>query len=216
MYPLIIPVSPHPSITGILRRFVRHHDTVLQPPLMPSEVHVWVARPMVSAPSLHEWEDLLGDGERARLTAVSRESWRRPFVETHAVLRQVLARYAGVPPSALEFGLDARNQPELLRPRLDPPIHLGLVRSGIVTVVALQLQPDPRLRISTGPEPSSARDVVFRIGKQSIVTIELPQFVSELHMFSLCAETSQVRAEGSAFPVRSLPPADSAPTALLT
>ena len=90
-----------------------------RPLLGPDEVHVWrvsLARPPFPLDLL--WRQLnSSETERAQRYRFERD--RRRFIVARGMLRVILARYAGIPPAAIEFAYSDHGKPGLpARPEL--------------------------------------------------------------------------------------------------
>jgi hypothetical protein len=190
LYPLITPVPPPASWKGC---FVRHASSETRPALDGDEIHVWVAEPVASPQRLHQMEQALGAGERARLPSIRTESYRSAFVETHAVLRQVLSLYTGVSPCDLKFGFDSTGRPTLLWPESEPPIRFGFVYSEPLAIVALRQCHEIDLRIvdsaSVAPAGSHHHGVAFFVARHQVVTLDSSDPVTDVHLFPMDART---------------------------
>jgi 4'-phosphopantetheinyl transferase len=78
--------------------------------LRPGEVHIWIV-PLTTA-AIAPAEILSGEEER-RAARYKFDSDRRRYRNSHLALRCILAGYTGVPPSELEFDVEAAGRPRL-------------------------------------------------------------------------------------------------------
>jgi hypothetical protein len=174
--------------------FVRHPSSSARPVLEGHGIHVWIAEPVTSPQRLHQMEHALGAGERARLPSIRTESYRSAFVETHAVLRQVLSLYTDVSPCDLKFGFDSNGRPTLLWPELEPPIRFGFVYSEPFAIVALRLCFPIDLSIidsdSIRLSGSDHHGVAFYVARRQVVTLDSMDPVADVHLFPMDARTA--------------------------
>ena len=77
-------------------------------------VQVWCRETVVSSPDVVALaESRLSPKERARAARFVRTQDRCDYVVAHALLRETLSPYVGVPPAALQFEVDATGKPHL-------------------------------------------------------------------------------------------------------
>ena len=100
----------------------------------PGEVQVWQAD--VSAADAHAYA-LLSPDEQARADRFRRAPDRARFVASHAALRHVLARYVGIRPVDLRFGVAELGKPFLLALDGAPDLRFSLAHSGALALVAV-------------------------------------------------------------------------------
>lgn len=78
----------------------------------------------------------LSDDERARHARLRAETDRDGYLVAHALLRVALARHARVAPHALRFANRHDGKPQLVEPRLTPPLTFSLTHArGVVACV---------------------------------------------------------------------------------
>ena len=79
----------------------------------PEEIHLW-ATPLFPSTTVnpHDWANL-GQQEVERAKRFHFEEHRARFVQSHAFLRRVLARYTGTPPAELAFDAGPFGKPAL-------------------------------------------------------------------------------------------------------
>jgi 4'-phosphopantetheinyl transferase len=100
----------------------------------PLEVCVWTARPSLFANDLPRFRAVLSPAERDRADRFYFERDRLSFTVAHAVLRDILSRYAAVPPTELEFGVNTYGKPRLLN---GGSLQFNLSHSGDVVLVGV-------------------------------------------------------------------------------
>jgi 4'-phosphopantetheinyl transferase len=108
--------------------------------LPPTEAHLWY-EPVDEAydeTRLREWRGLLSPAELERHGRYHFEHGRLEYLVTRVLVRTVLGRYAGVSPASLRFESNAYGRPEIVHPRLDPPLRFNLsnTRGLVVCLVS--------------------------------------------------------------------------------
>jgi len=88
----------------------------------------------------HKLVDLLSDGERRRAAAFIFERDARRFIVSHAVLRTLLGRAAGIPAPEVKFENGPGVKP-VLEPSSSRPIHFSLSRSEELVLIGLGARP---------------------------------------------------------------------------
>jgi hypothetical protein len=210
MYPLITPVCGDQPWQCPEVRLIRHLRVAAKPALKEKQIHLWLARPVLSVSSLHDLQKVLSPGEQVRMAQIRSERYRSVFVETHASLRHVLGLYMGAAPRELRFGTDSGQRPLLVWPVHEPPVYFGVVCSEYLTIVVLQLTPDLEMKISPAPEVDAVRShLKFCVGKNQVLTITSSETAVEAHLFALDTLAMRAGAEESAGP-NALPAAPSA------
>jgi hypothetical protein len=194
MYPLITPVCGDLPWRYPDGRLIRHLRVAAKPALREKQIHLWVAKPVLSVSSLHDLQQVLSPAEQVRMQHIRSERYRSLFVETHAALRHVLGLYTGAAPRELRFGIDADLRPLLIWPVHQPPIYFGVVCSEYLTIVVLQLTPDLEMKISNEADldPAGSSHLTFCVGKNQMLTITSPEPAVEAHLFAL--DTLAMRA----------------------
>jgi len=94
------------------------------------ELHLW--RIDLDRP---EPDDVLSAAERARRDRLVTEQLRRRWGNSRRGLREVLGRYLGQPPAAVELALDEKGKPELAG--ASPPLRFNLSHSSGLALVAV-------------------------------------------------------------------------------
>lgn len=100
------------------------------------DVHVWRAFPDSECAQPHLLEALLSDEERARASRYVFPRDRDRFLSTRGILRSLLSRYLGRPPSAIEFAYEPAGKPALRPLSSDPRISFNVSHSGAMAVYA--------------------------------------------------------------------------------
>jgi 4'-phosphopantetheinyl transferase len=101
-----------------------------------AEVHVW--RVPLDSPGavLQPLATTLSFEERARAEKFFFDRDRNAYITARGVLRQLLARYLGRPPSGLRFGYEARGKPFLANPSRDQPLNFNVAHSRNIALLA--------------------------------------------------------------------------------
>jgi len=108
---------------------------VVTPVLGSDDVHVWRASVAAAAPFESQLVGVLGGAENEMAARFHFERDRIRYVVAHAMLRSILAAYAGVAPATLEFGAGPFGKPYLRRG--SPALEFNLSHSGDVVLMAL-------------------------------------------------------------------------------
>jgi 4'-phosphopantetheinyl transferase len=110
----VVRVSSTPSGAAVLRD---RCPAWLPPPsgvkLRPEEVHLWRAPLDLRGSTLERLYDTLADDEKARAARFRFPEGRARFTAARGVLRDILARYAGVEPASLQFDYQPSGKPFL-------------------------------------------------------------------------------------------------------
>jgi len=109
----------------------------MQPPLAHDTVHVWRVSLAGPAQQLRACWAVLPDDERARARRFAFARDRRRFIMAHGALRQVLARYLGVAPRAIDFAVSPRGKPSLRVPVGTAVLQFNLAHAGEVALIGL-------------------------------------------------------------------------------
>jgi 4'-phosphopantetheinyl transferase len=109
--------------------------------LAAGEIHVWNARidhddHRATADSLR----MLDHGEQARAAQFSSERDRARFIQTHGMLRQVLAGYCDADCASLTFASNCHGKPFLASPANGHDLQFSLAHSGSRCLLALRRQ----------------------------------------------------------------------------
>jgi 4'-phosphopantetheinyl transferase len=132
--------------------------------LNPSEVHVWLVPLECPAPVLQRRAAHLAPDERERARRLLDDTARRHFVAARGAMRELLGRYLGADPAAVQLVRSGAGKPCLPAPA---PLHFNASHAAGLAAVAVsheeigidieRVRPVPRLeriahRVFTGPE----------------------------------------------------------------
>jgi 4'-phosphopantetheinyl transferase len=98
-------------------------------------VHIWQVNLDQSATSVAQLEQLLDSDERVRAARFHFERDRRRFMVARGVLRSLLARYLGCPPTQIRFSFSTKGKPAL-RPEHRSQLHFNLAHSAEMAIYA--------------------------------------------------------------------------------
>jgi 4'-phosphopantetheinyl transferase len=114
------------------------HPCVDRPDLSIGEIHVWTARLDDGHHATADLLRILSQEEKARAAQFSFERDRARFIQAHAIVRQILAKYADADAPTLSF---ARNhgKPYLLMRANDPDLQFSVSHSGNCCMLAVRL-----------------------------------------------------------------------------
>jgi 4'-phosphopantetheinyl transferase len=94
------------------RREWRHPPSGVE--LRPGDVHLWRTSLDLQGATLERLNGALDDGEKARAERFRLAEGRARFTAARGILRDILARYAGLEPAGLQFGYQPSGKPFLL------------------------------------------------------------------------------------------------------
>ena len=108
-------------------------------PLVEAEVHVWRASLQLDTPRVEALRRTLSAEERHREERFRFQADRVRYTAAHGLLREILARYLGVPAIALEFVQGEHGKPALIAPRCAGRLRFNLSHSEDLALVAVAL-----------------------------------------------------------------------------
>jgi 4'-phosphopantetheinyl transferase len=145
--------------------------------LSDGEVHVWLARLVEDEDRTADFVPLLDRDETARAARFSYERLRMRFVQSHGIVRRILADYAGViDPTDLVFTRGRHGKPRLVAPASASRLHFSLSHSGDCCALAVRLgQP-------LGIDVERLHDLphAFNIARRNFTAAEL-QMLADLY-----------------------------------
>jgi 4'-phosphopantetheinyl transferase len=107
--------------------------------LRDDEIHVWLARLVEDEDRTAEFVSLLDREEAARAMRFSYERLRMHFVQSHGIVRRILADYAGdVDPADLVFARCRHGKPRPVAPAAASRLQFSLSHSGNCCVLAVR------------------------------------------------------------------------------
>jgi 4'-phosphopantetheinyl transferase len=119
----------------------QHHDVAGSLLGLPDgEIHLWLARLGENEDRAAEFVSLLDREEAARAARFSHRRLRMHFVQSHAIVRRILAAYAGaVDAAGLVFRRGRHGKPRLVAPAVASPLHFSLSHSGDYCLLGVRL-----------------------------------------------------------------------------
>jgi 4'-phosphopantetheinyl transferase len=103
------------------------------------QVHVWHAPLDISRPERASLEETLAPDELARAAQFRHPTDRQRFVTCRGRLREILSRYTGEPPAALEFGYGPCGKPRLKSAPDEHQLGFNVSHSQGLAVFAIAL-----------------------------------------------------------------------------
>ena len=108
------------------------------------EVHLWFADPheIRDIALLRAYEALLSEEELVRMRQFRFAEHRHVHLVSHALMRVVLSRYAGVAPGLWRFTTNVYGRPEIAAPEGVPPLRFNLSHSADMVLFGVALDED--------------------------------------------------------------------------
>jgi 4'-phosphopantetheinyl transferase len=107
------------------------------PALTKTSVHIWRAWLEIDPETEKRLAVTLSEAERARADRFILKRDRDSFIASHGILRDVLARYLGCDPSAIEYVFGPQGKPSVSSPGNLRPLRFNLSHSHGISVVAI-------------------------------------------------------------------------------
>ena len=107
--------------------------------LSPGDVHLWTVRLSIHRNTAADLSQFLDQEERARAAQLLFERDRVRFIQTHCIVRQILAGYCDVDAATLAFARNRQGKPYLIPWANGPDLQFSLSHSGDCCMLALQL-----------------------------------------------------------------------------
>jgi 4'-phosphopantetheinyl transferase len=104
--------------------------------LRQGEIHVWTAQLLDDDDVAAGLIGVLDEDEKARAARFRFAQHRRHFVQSHGMMRRVLAAYAGIDAAALTFRYNPHGKPSLAHPAHD--LHFSLSHSADCCMLAIR------------------------------------------------------------------------------
>jgi len=142
--------------------------------LASGEIHVWTARLSDDRHAISDSLRLLCGEERARAAQFAFEHDRVRFIQTHGIVRRILADYCGADGATLGFARNLHGKPYLIPQATSPNLQFSVSHSSNCCVLAV------RLDHSIGIDVEKVRD--------------LPQAIDIVQSYFTPAESSALAA----------------------
>jgi 4'-phosphopantetheinyl transferase len=107
------------------------------PPLTKTSVHIWCASLEINPKTEKRLAVTLSEDEKARADRFILKRDRDSFIASHGILRDLLARYSGYNPNAIEYVFGPHGKPSVSSPGDFHPVHFNLSHSHGIAVVAI-------------------------------------------------------------------------------
>ncbi len=115
------------------------HPCVDRPSLSIGEIHVWTARVDNNDHATADLLRILGEEERTQAAQFSFERDRGRFIQSHGIVRQILATYSDVDAATLTFARNRHGKPYLV-PRADGlNLQFNVSHSGNCCMIAVRV-----------------------------------------------------------------------------
>jgi 4'-phosphopantetheinyl transferase len=130
--------------------------------ISPAEVHVW--RLPLDSPGavLEPLATTLRPEERARAEKFFFDRDRNAYIAARGVLRQLLSRYLGCPPSELQFGYESRGKPFLASPSSKRPLNFNVAHSRDIALLAFSAGPPVGVDVEFIRSDISSEEIAVR------------------------------------------------------
>jgi len=115
------------------------HPCVDRPSLSSGEIHVWTARVDNNDHATADLLRILGEEERTQAAQFSFERDRGRFIQSHGIVRQILATYSGVDAATLTFARNRHGKPYLVPRANGPNLQFSISHSGNCCMLAVRL-----------------------------------------------------------------------------
>ena len=108
------------------------------PKIVPDQVHLWRVRLDGVGYQDERLTAVLSAEERIRAFRFHFDRHRDRFIRTHGISRMILAKYTGIEPEKLEFGLGLRGKP-YIAPVQNRLLRFNLSHSGDLMILAIAM-----------------------------------------------------------------------------
>jgi 4'-phosphopantetheinyl transferase len=127
------------------------------------KVHVWTGQLVDDDATTEEFVCILDGEERERARRLRLEQHRRYFIQSHGILRRILASYAGVDAAALTFHRGSHGKPFLVLPGWGSELHFSLAHSGSCCMVAVRSGGPVGIDVEQFRDMPNATDIADRM-----------------------------------------------------
>ena len=143
-----------------------------RPGLASGEIHVWTARLSDDHHAISDSLWLLSGEERARAAQFAFEHDRVRFIQTHGIVRRILADYCGADGATLGFASNRHGKPYLIPQAASPNLQFSVSHSGDCCMLAVQRDHAVGVDVEKLRDLPQAMDIVQSYftpsGKQSL------------------------------------------------
>jgi len=136
-------------------------------------VHIWFCQPALvqGSEKISACEKVLSEEEKQRYLRFHAEKDRHSYLVSHAMLRQVLSKYAGVPASQWQFTANEHGRPELATPVLEPGLQFNLTHTEGLSACVIAAG----RRCGIDAEYVHRKNKLFSVAKRMFAEEELAQ-----------------------------------------
>jgi 4'-phosphopantetheinyl transferase len=166
------------------------------------ELHVdlWACALHANADEIEAWHDDLSIDERQRAARFVRPHDCDRHVIAHGILRQVLARYRGVPPRELRFVASPHGKPALVSDGSPPRIGFNLSHAGDAALIAIAENVDVGVDLERERDNLDVAGIAERFfhGRERVAVVEATDPVRAFFRHWVAKE-AVLKAHGSGF-----------------
>jgi 4'-phosphopantetheinyl transferase len=158
-----------------------------EPWLAPAEVHVWRADLILDALRAQALERTLSPEERHCASRFRFEADRMRYTAAHGFLREILARYLGVPPTVLNFIKGKYGKPSLSGPQGRCSLRFNLSHSGNLALFAVAIDREVGVDVESVHRHMDAVEIATRFfsAKEAAALKNLPHDRRDRFFFEL-------------------------------
>jgi 4'-phosphopantetheinyl transferase len=131
--------------------------------LEPGCVHVeWIETAFVSEQGWERLTSMLSAEEQARAARFHFEQDRQVYLAGHALMRDILARYTGRPPSQWHFSKGPHGKPEAILHEGEPRLRINMSHTRGLAAVAVTLGSDVGIDVEWVARETACQDLASR------------------------------------------------------
>ena len=130
-----------------------------RPGLASGEIHVWTAR-LSDDHAISDSLRLLSGEERARAAQFAFEHDRVRFIQTHGIVRRILADYCGADGATLGFASNRHGKPYLIQQAASPNLQFSVSHSGDCCMLAVQRDHAVGVDVEKGRKPWTSCEAI--------------------------------------------------------
>ena len=131
-----------------------------RPGLASGEIHVWTARLSDHHHAISVSLRLLCGEERARAAQFAFEHDRVRFIQTHGIVRRILADYCGEDGATLDFARNRHGKPYLIAQAGSPNLQFSVSHSGNCCMLAVQRDHAVGVDVEKGRKPWTSCEAI--------------------------------------------------------
>jgi 4'-phosphopantetheinyl transferase len=139
---------------------MRHRHSDRRPGLSSGEIHVWTASLVDDRRAAAPFLRILSREEQTRAERLSFERDRVRFIQSHGVVRQILADYCNADAASLTFVRNRHGKPSLVSRANDSHFQFSVSHSGNCCMLAVRLEHALGIDIEKVRDLSQSLDIV--------------------------------------------------------